>query len=164
MIGWIFASMSFKVCHVQKFDQIGYFCLLAYFSDWGIELSLAFPLFDCFYVFLLSPTTFLQLISHFIILRFAASFLIFFLDSLFLPTSLPLSSALSLPYNFLTVDKQVVFKKYQDWEMNDHWNINFLQNCLLSIQHTYSSEFSIDQCTSETSLFIWCEAGWGYFL
>ena len=28
-------------------------------------------------------------------------------------------------------------------EMNNNWNINFLQDILLGIQHTYSNKFSI---------------------
>ena len=44
---------------------------------------------------------------------------------------------------------QDVFEKYQDWtvltktEMNNEWNIHFLQNSPLSIQHIYFSEFLI---------------------
>ena len=52
-----------------------------------------------------------------------------------------------IPASFLLVD---MLKKYEDWsciyqetEMNNEWNILFLQNSPLGIQYTYSSKFSI---------------------
>ena len=42
-------------------------------------------------------------------------------------------------------------------EMNNKWNVNFLQNNPFSIQHIYSSEFSVGRSTSETSLLNKCE-------
>ena len=42
---------------------------------------------------------------------------------------------------------------YRDWSSIKERNIDFLQNSSLDIQHTYSSEFSIDKSTFETPLF-----------
>ena len=39
-------------------------------------------------------------------------------------------------------------------EVNNELNVNFLQNSPNSIQHTYSSEFFMDQSNYETLLFI----------
>ena len=53
-------------------------------------------------------------------------------------------------------------KKYWEWSFiypeRNKWNVNFLQNSTLHIQHTHSSEFSIGQNTSATPLLIWPEA------
>ena len=46
--------------------------------------------------------------------------------------------------------------------MNNEWNINFLQNSPLGIQHTHFSEFSIGQNVFQTTFFIACEVGWTY--
>ena len=53
------------------------------------------------------------------------------------------------------INSEVAFTKI---EKNEEWNVSFLQNTPLTIQHTYSCQFSIDRTTFETSLFIWCEA------
>ena len=63
----------------------------------------------------------------------------------------------------------MMFKKYRDsscirQDRNDNeWNINFLQNSALAIQHKYSSEFSIGWSNSETFIVIRCEAVPSYF-
>ena len=48
-------------------------------------------------------------------------------------------------------------------EMNNDWNINFLQDSPLDIQHTYFSEFSISQSTFETPLLMLYESSLSYF-
>ena len=55
---------------------------------------------------------------------------------------------------------EAVFSKT---DMNNEWNISFLQNSPLGIQHTYSSECPIGQNSSKTFLFIGCKAGLLYF-
>ena len=55
---------------------------------------------------------------------------------------------------------EVVFTKTK---MKNEWNANFLQNSLINIQKTYSSEFSTSQSTPEISLLIWCKAASFYF-
>ena len=52
-----------------------------------------------------------------------------------------------------SVETEAVLSKTQ---MNNEWNINFLQNRSFGIQYTYSSEFSVGQKTSETQLLV-CE-------
>ena len=48
-------------------------------------------------------------------------------------------------------------EKYQNWtvftkiEMNNEWNIIFVQNNHLGIQHTYNSDFPIGRSTSNHS-------------
>ena len=48
------------------------------------------------------------------------------------------------------IETEAVFDKT---EINDEWNINFLQNSTPSIQHIHFSEFIIDWSTFETFLF-----------
>ena len=43
-------------------------------------------------------------------------------------------------------------------EMSNEWNVGFLQNSPLGIQHTYSTKFPIGQRTSETLFLIWHKA------
>ena len=51
-----------------------------------------------------------------------------------------------------SIETEAVFIKS---EMNNEWNINFLQNSSPGTQHTYSSEFSIGWNTSKTPLLTW---------
>ena len=57
----------------------------------------------------------------------------------------------------------VRLKLYLPRQKNNESNVPFLQNTPLSIQHPYSSKFSIGQSTSKTPLLIWCETASLYF-
>ena len=48
-----------------------------------------------------------------------------------------------------SIEIETVFTKT---EMNNEWNVNFLQNSYLGIQHAYFIKFSIGWSTSETPL------------
>ena len=65
-------------------------------------------------------------------------------------------------YHIIILTYKAILQMYQDWnlfaktEMNNEWNVNFLQNTPL--HHTYSNESHIGQSTSEISLLVRYEA------
>ena len=50
-----------------------------------------------------------------------------------------------------SIETEAVFTKK---EMNNKWNINFIQVSPLAIKHSYSNEFYIDRSTYKTTLLI----------
>ena len=62
-----------------------------------------------------------------------------------------------------------VFKKFWDkalftkTEIRNVWNVHFLENSPLEVQHAYLSKYSINWSTFETSLLIWCDSAISYF-
>ena len=59
-----------------------------------------------------------------------------------------------------SIKTEAIFTKI---EMNNEWNVNFLQNTYVGMQYTYSSGFLICRSISEIPLLEWCEGAVSYF-